>query len=568
MKTILVVDNHPVVLKLLVEFLKKQGHEVITAEDGLAALEFLKKARPDIIFTDLIMPNIGGEKLCQVIRSRPELKNLHIIIYSATVLEDATNILNLGADACIAKGPFKNTETHIAKVIEHIDNGTLHELKGTILGGEDLYKRHITSELLFSKRHYESIFNSMPEGVMEFTLDGKIFHANAAALALCGLREEDLLASGFPELFTGTHRERLHTLLHTIGHAPVVIDETNPVLLNGKMVTIHFLPSRDESHAFIIAILRDLTEKIATIRELEMMRRQQERILNAVGEGIFGLDTKGRITFANPAALALLDYEPHELVGSSLQKIVHACKQEEDIICPEKDCPICAVSQDGIMRKGTETFWRKNGTPFPVRFTSTPIVEDYAILGAVVAFADITDRKKMEERLRESAMTDELTALFNRRGFMTLADKLIKISVRDKTDLLLIYIDFDNLKWINDSLGHSVGDQALIEAATLLGDTFRLADIVARLGGDEFVILCTDNSALGNQETILSRLSENLDKANRLATRQYRLSLSVGVGRYEHQAPCSIDELLHRADQAMYKNKEDKKARRQDGYKQ
>ncbi|MBU4177238.1 MAG: diguanylate cyclase [Proteobacteria bacterium] len=561
MKTILVVDNHPVVLKLLVEFLKKQGHEVITAEDGLAALEILKKVRPDIVFTDLIMPNISGEKLCQVIRNRPELKNLHIIVYSATVLEDATNILNLGADACIAKGPFKNTETHIAKVIEHIDRNTLHELKGKILGGEDLYKRHITSELLFSKRHYESIFNSMPEGVMEFTLDGKIFRANTAALALCGLREEDLLASSFPELFTGDHRERLHDLLHTLGHAPVVIGETEPILLNGKMVTIDFLPSRDESHAFIIAILRDLTEKIATTRELEMMRRQQERILNAVGEGIFGLDTKKRITFANPAALALLDYEPHELVGARLREIVHACT-------PENNCPICSVCQDGFMRKGTETFWRKNGTSFPVRYTSNPIVEDYKILGAVVAFADITERQKMEEKLRESAMTDELTFLFNRRGFMTLADKLIKISVRDKTDLLLIFVDFDNLKWINDSLGHSVGDQALIEAATLLRDTFRLADVVARLGGDEFVILCTDNSALGNEETILNRLRENIDKTNRLTTRQYRLSLSVGVGRYEHQAPCSIDELLRRADQAMYHNKEDKKARRQDGYKQ
>jgi len=561
MKTILVVDNHPVVLKLLVEFLKKQGHEVITAEDGLAALEILKKVRPDIVFTDLIMPNISGEKLCQVIRNRPELKNLHIIVYSATVLEDATNILNLGADACIAKGPFKNTETHIAKVIEHIDRNTLHELKGKILGGEDLYKRHITSELLFSKRHYESIFNSMPEGVMEFTLDGKIFRANTAALALCGLREEDLLASSFPELFTGDHRERLHDLLHTLGHAPVVIGETEPILLNGKMVTIDFLPSRDESHAFIIAILRDLTEKIATTRELEMMRRQQERILNAVGEGIFGLDTKKRITFANPAALALLDYEPHELVGARLREIVHACT-------PENNCPICSVCQDGFMRKGTETFWRKNGTSFPVRYTSNPIVEDYKILGAVVAFADITERQKMEEKLRESAMTDELTFLFNRRGFMTLADKLIKISVRDKTDLLLIFVDFDNLKWINDSLGHSVGDQALIEAATLLRDTFRLADVVARLGGDEFVILCTDNSALGNEETILNRLRENIDKTNRLTTRQYRLSLSVGVGRYEHRAPCSIDELLRRADQAMYHNKEDKKARRQDGYKQ
>ncbi len=568
MKTILVVDNHPVVLKLLVEFLKKQGHEVITAEDGLAALEVLKKVKPDIVFTDLIMPNINGEKLCQVIRSRPELKNLRIIIYSATVLEDETNILNLGADACIAKGPFKNTETHIAKVIEHIDNNTLHELKGKILGAEDLYKRHITSELLFSKRHYEIIFNSMPEGVVEFTLDGKIFHANAAALALCGLREEDLLASSFFELFSGEHRERLRTALHTPGQDPLVIDEAEPLLLNGRMITIHFLPSRDESHTFIIAIMRDLTDKIATARELEMMRRQQERILNAVGEGIFGLDTHGSITFANPAALSLLNYEHHELVGGSLREIVHACTQEEEEGgYSEKSCPICAASQDGIMRKGTETFWRKDGASFPVRYTSNPIVEEYTILGTVVAFADITERKKMEERLRESAMTDELTGLLNRRGFMTLADKLIKISVRDKNDLLLIYVDFDNLKWINDSLGHSVGDHAIVETATLLSDTFRLADVVARLGGDEFVILCTDNSALGNEETILYRLNENIEKTNRLTSRQYPLSLSVGVGRYEHQSPCSIDELLRRADRAMYKNKEDKKARHQDGYK-
>ena len=366
MKTILVVDNHPVVLKLLVEFLKKQGHEVISAENGLAALEILKKVKPDIIFTDLIMPNINGEKLCQVIRSRAGLKHLHIIIYSATVLEDETNILSLGADACIAKGPFKNTEAHIATVINHINNGTIHELKGKILGGEDLYKRHITAELLFSKRHYEIIFNSMPEGVMEFTPDGMIFHANVAALALCGLREEELLASSFFDLFSGEHRERLRGLLDTPGKDPVVIDEASPILLNGKMVTIHFLPSRDESHAFIIAIMRDITEKIATARELEMMRRQQERILNAVGEGIFGLDKQKRITFANPAALALLDYEPHELVGASLQKIVHACTAE-------KNCPICSVCQDGFIRKGTETFWRKNGASFPVRFTSSPM---------------------------------------------------------------------------------------------------------------------------------------------------------------------------------------------------
>jgi diguanylate cyclase (GGDEF)-like protein/PAS domain S-box-containing protein len=565
MKTILVVENHPVILRLLMEFLKKQGHEVIFAEDGLAALEVLKKVRPDVIITDLIMPNVSGEKLCQVIRSRAELKDIRIIIYSSTMLEDEANILTLGADAYIAKGPFKNTMAHFAKVFKHIDDNTLHELAGKVIGGEELFERYITSELLFSKRHDELIFNSLPEGVMEFIPNGKIYQVNDAALALCGQGKERLLGSNFFELFGREDRERIHDLLHIPEPNPMLIDENTPVLLSGKMITIHFLPSRDTTHPFIIAIMRDLTEKIATTRKLELLQRQQERILNAVGEGIFGLDPKGRITFVNPAALAMLGYEQQKLVGAGLRKIVRTCMPEGEKF-PEHEGSICAANQDGRVRKGTETFRRKNGASFPVRYTSTPIVEEDEILGAVIVFTDITESKVMEEKLQEAALRDELTSLFNRRGFMALADKLIEINRRDKTDLLLVYLDFDNLKWINDTLGHAVGDQALIETAGLLTETFRVADVVARLGGDEFVVLCTDNAALGNEETILNRLNENIEKANTMTTRQYPLSLSAGITRYEHLAPSSIEELLHRADQAMYENKEEKKARHQDGY--
>ncbi|OGQ88805.1 MAG: hypothetical protein A2512_04195 [Deltaproteobacteria bacterium RIFOXYD12_FULL_56_24] len=567
MKTILVVENHPVILKMMVEFLKKQGHEAIAAEDGLAALAVLDTVRPDIIITDLVMPNINGEKLCQIIRSRPELKELWIIIYSSTMLEDETNILKLGADACIAKGPFKKTEEHIAKIIEHINNCTIHELTGKILGREDLFERHVTSELLFSRRHHELILNSLPEGVVEFAPDGKISQVNAAALALCGLGEEKLLGSSFFALFNGEHRERLLGLLPPKSSAPVIIDETSPILLKGKMITIHFFPSRDAASPLIAAIMQDLTEKIAAARQLELLRRQQERILNAVGEGIFGLDPNGRITFANPAAMAMLGYDQQTLVGASLRETIccAACKPEGGLGSGH-DCPICGASQDGIVHKGTETFLRKNGTSFPVRYTCTPIMEKSEILGMVIVFADITEGKKMEEKLRESALRDDLTSLFNRRGFMTLADKLIESSLRDNNDLLLVYVDFDNLKWINDTLGHTMGDRALIETAGLLRETFRLADVIGRLGGDEFVILCTDNAALNNEKPILSRLSEHIEKANQITNRQYPLSLSIGVSRCDHLTPCSIDELLRRADQTMYENKEEKKSRHQDGY--
>ncbi len=565
MKKILVVDNHPVVLKLLVDFLHREGHEVLTAEDGLAALEILKKTAPDIVITDLIMPNINGEKLCQVIRSRPELKAVRLIIYSATLLEDESNILKLGADACIAKGPFKNTEAHLATVLRRIDNNSIGELSGVILGGEDLYKRHITSELLFSRRHYEIIFDSMPEGVIEFTFDGRIFHANASALTLTGLPEEDLLASGFLDLFGAGQRERLRALLAGIEEAPAFIEEKNPILLNGKKVAINFLPIRDEEHEFIVAIMRDLSDKIKTEKAFSSLRHQHERILNAVGEGIFGIDSQNRITFANPAALAMLGYEHSKIVGNSLHDIVHSCPPQEEENPPHA-CPICAAGRDGILRKGTETFWRKDGSSFPVRFTSTPIAEDFALMGAVVTFADITERKKWEEKLRESVVTDELTGLLNRRGFMAFSEKLLGISNRDGIDLLLFYIDFDNMKWINDTLGHQIGDQALVETAILLRDTFRLADVIGRIGGDEFVILCTDNSALGNETSIAHRLAENLARINSDAARQYPLSLSFGVARYSPAAACSIGELLSRADRAMYASKEEKKKQHTDGY--
>lgn len=561
MKKILVVDNHPVVLKLLVDFLNKEGHEVITADDGLEALEVMRGFTPDIVFTDLVMPNISGEKLCQVIRSKPEFKDVRIIIYSATVLEDEKNITKIGADACIAKGPFKNTEAHILTVISHIDAGTISELSGKILGGEELFKRHITTELLFSKRHYEIIFDCMPEGVIEFTFDFKIFHANASAVELCGLPEESLLASRYIDLFSGNERERLQSMLANISEKPAIIDENQPILLNGKQVSINFLPIKDEEHEFIVAIMRDLTEKKATEKELDQLRHQQQRILNAVGEGIFGLDRDGVITFANPAASRMLGCEQSELVGNNLHRVAH-CKTETGEHYPEKDCPMSAAIRDGIARRGTEVFWRKDNTSFPIRYTSTPIEEDYEIQGAVVTFSDITERKKWEEKLHRAVITDDLTGLFNRRGFMTMADTLIKISARDKIDLLLVYVDFDNMKWINDTFGHQVGDQALIETATLLRDTFRLADVIGRIGGDEFVILCTDKSPMGSEETIAQRLVDNLDRINSQHNRKYPLSVSFGIARYNQESACSIDELLSRADTAMYQNKESKKHRR------
>ena len=120
-KKILVVDNNKVILKLLTHMLQKMGHEVKTAEDGLSALEVLKSYQPDVMFIDLIMPNIAGDTLCRIIRKKPELDSIFLAIISAVAVEEQIDFVAFGADACIAKGPAKEMEKHITTVLAHAE---------------------------------------------------------------------------------------------------------------------------------------------------------------------------------------------------------------------------------------------------------------------------------------------------------------------------------------------------------------------------------------------------------------------------------------------------------------
>jgi diguanylate cyclase (GGDEF)-like protein len=166
------------------------------------------------------------------------------------------------------------------------------------------------------------------------------------------------------------------------------------------------------------------------------------------------------------------------------------------------------------------------------------------------------ERNQAEEALRTLSLIDELTGLHNRRGFFALAEQQLKIANRMKKEMLLIFADLDHLKWINDTLGHHEGDLALIEAAGILKETFRTSDIIARIGGDEFVI--TTEAVETSVNVLITRLLENLDSHNAKGDRRYKLSLSTGITRYEPENPCSIDELLRRADALMYEAKRKK----------
>ena len=157
------------------------------------------------------------------------------------------------------------------------------------------------------------------------------------------------------------------------------------------------------------------------------------------------------------------------------------------------------------------------------------------------------------ERELSLALTDDLTGLHNRRGFMTLAAHQLKLARRNTQGAILFFADVDNLKYINDSFGHHEGDLALMRAAAALGETFRDSDVIARFGGDEFAVLAIETSNQ-NQQAIIRRMDESLAALNADESR-YQVRLSVGAARFDPLQALPLDELIVCADEAMYEQK-------------
>ena len=153
---------------------------------------------------------------------------------------------------------------------------------------------------------------------------------------------------------------------------------------------------------------------------------------------------------------------------------------------------------------------------------------------------------------------DELTGLFNRRGFLGHARPQLDAAARLRRPMLLIFVDLDGLKPINDRLGHAAGDQALVDTAAVLKSTFRERDIIARLGGDEFVVLVTDAS-LVNPDGLLGRLDQRIQAMNERPSRPFVLAFSTGVARFDPGTPETLEELLSQADRRMYREKQRRK---------
>ena len=359
-KNILVVDNHPVMLRFMTHLLEKEGHRVRTAQDGLSALDILMAYLPDVMFIDLVMPNINGEQLCRIIRKMPALKNVYAVIMSATIVENPGNFSELGADAFIVKGPFNELAKHVLAAIDQSDQRIPAKAPQGILGFNGVYKREITKELISAKEHLETILNNISDGIIELGLEGRIIFANPAAVFLMGLPEEELLGAKFTDLITESDRGRIEDSLRRIdkGSREAVLGA--PVRINKKQISLRILQVKEDLNFSVLLVFTDVTEAMQAEEilkrerdELELRVRERtteiaeankrlqeeihrrthaEEILSASEEryrflfetskdAILYASESGEVIDANPAALKLFGFTREEMLKMLFGKL-------------------------------------------------------------------------------------------------------------------------------------------------------------------------------------------------------------------------------------------------------
>ena len=293
----------------------------------------------------------------------------------------------------------------------------------------------------------------------------------------------------------------------------------------------------------------NVREHVRREKALETERDFCTAVLESADASILVLDSAGRVLQVNRAVELATGYSDDDLHG---REFISALPVRE----------AAAALGDGLRRLGEgagaypfESHWATStGERLLVAGSLTPLRDAGGALSQVIVTAsDITQRRALEDELRAMSLRDDMTGLYNRRGFALLAEQRLKESRRSGSTLTIVYADVDHLKSINDGFGHNAGDIALGLCALALEATFRESDIVARIGGDEFVALAEADAP--SISTVTMRLKQEVDRRTSASSLRFPVSLTIGSAHSRPPHAISLDDLLQQADQFMYEHK-------------
>ncbi len=482
---ILIVEESATLRYILGKTLQKQGYELISADSFESAVETLQTNTLQLHAILVGWPNyehFEHSKQLLVLLDREPYSEVPVVLLSNDAELELLNWMSTRKTTALV--PWENYQEVVSSLQSMLDTDSpepiieqrqfRRDIRPTsVLFVDDSKSIRTYYQRLLERNNYSVVTASSVDEAYKIAHEKVIdiaivdyFMPEQNGYVLCQkLRDDPLTADIRTAVITGTY-----------------LDSVIRDCLQAGAIECMF---KNEAEELFLARISGMRRFIEVQRSIEKQRENLSAILESVGEGVYGVDKDGRITFMNPAALKVLGlHDVKPLLGVGAYDAFH---------CRHNDIGRDLLKEayySGEQLKGWETQFRhKNGKEIPVDCTLYALSVNGKQEGSVIAFRDISERKMMEEKLRWQATHDHLTGLYNRRYFETYLEKEIGNVNRTGIMSALVYLDLDRFKYVNDTAGHEVGDKLLIDLSNELNKHLRRHDIAARIGGDEFALI-------------------------------------------------------------------------------
>ncbi len=327
-KRVLVVDDDRLCTNLVADLLTKAGYRVDVANDGVAAIEVLRRERPDVVLLDVVMPRLSGERLFAYLKAHPETKDIPVVILSGTVVENRDRLVTMGAEGYVAKGPLPDLQRYLLAVLEHIQRQDA--APAPVLGTEGLTPHAKVRDLLDLREYVWALLRAVGEGVVEVDERHRVVGANRAAVDILGRSESALLDEPVVQLFGPEHRAALQKQLDRLLATPEAEIQPLEIRYRHQVIQVELaLIGSTIGDGGYFAMLRDVTDLAAKIedlstlnRRLQEMDRMRSELLTMVSH-----DLHTPLT----AIKGSLDVLMHENVGAELtQELLGIAQKNAD----------------------------------------------------------------------------------------------------------------------------------------------------------------------------------------------------------------------------------------------
>lgn len=549
--SILYVEDEDEIRDQLNSFLKRRCRKVYTAANGKKGLEAYKKHQPDIVVTDILMPIMDGLKMSELILEI----NPQVPLIVITAFEEPRyfhQAIELGVQQYVNKPVKLNIlEQALFKCARILRaEAALKEIEERY---QVLFKlSHIAISIADVDGDGDNLQHVIfEEGSATQSIEGGLVDCNDAFLELIdyqNFKELQDLDLSIYSLMTEASAKHFNDLVHDELLIRGFSSEFELELLSKNKTKIPVIAqlilrySEKGEPIEIWGVMRDIRER----RKAEEKLRLSAKVFESSRDAIIISDHENKIISVNHAFTDITGYEARDAIGKN-PKILQSGRHNEAFY---------QLLWSDLNSKG---FWqgeiwnrRKSGEIFPEWISISLVYDDAGEISHYIAiFSDISDIKTTEAHIEFLANYDPLTQLPNRRLFIDRLDQAIKTASREKSRLAVLFFDLDHFKTINDSLGHSIGDQMLIEVGVRISDCMREIDSVSRLSGDEFAAVISDISEIGDVITVVNKTIEVIRNTFKIGEYELHVTISIGISIYPDDGE-NYEILLKNADTAMY----------------